>query len=644
MSNFFQLHTKRLLINIDEYNNIVDLCWPIKGETNILRTGIIYDAIYLGKTRIDLNNTITKRSVNWLNEEPVAEFVYNHQAISFSITTNCASTDAIQRVYKFQNLGNTEVKISVFVHVKPNLNSDSAKDTAVYYPDLPGIVHYEKEVYLGCYASQPASGFACQSPLDNNGTGAGPNEDLVLPINPVATGIVESAQKFELIIPAQASAELKVVFLLANNFSALLEAKHLLSLPKVVKTQVVISNNKVQELADLIGLDKTQTEKLDALYTTSRYLVKGSFTEAGGTFAAVDSQYYKSSQQNRAVDDYSYFWPRDGIFTLLAYFHDLDETAAKDNLQNYYQFFDFIKRCFDKAPYLLHRYRLDKKSTLGSSWYPWIDDSGNKILPLQLDQTALAIWGYWELAKQKMLQHPLLEKVLLRAGIFLASRVDSSGKLAPSFDLWENHWGEFTSTYASVIAGLEALQNLYDARPDLQRFLNLDNTFSNKAKLLRSYLQEKLATQEGGFIRGKKDASLNKLENVIGYDSSWTWLSSLGVLPPKDSLLETTAKNSAAALKISNGFARYEGDLYLRSKNVTGNPWYISTLWFARYYLKAGKFSEAKEAILYVLEHMDESGLLPEMADPVTGFAQSVKPLIWSHAEVLNLLNYKNIC
>jgi GH15 family glucan-1,4-alpha-glucosidase len=105
-----------------------------------------------------------------------------------------------------------------------------------------------------------------------------------------------------------------------------------------------------------------------------------------------------------------------------------------------------------------------------------------------------------------------------------------------------------------------------------------------------------------------------------------------------------------------SGVARYENDRYFRGVGgVPGNPWIITTLWLAQYYIACAKkesdFDEAKKWIAWTIKHSGHSGVLSEQLNPYTGEQLSATPLAWSHAEYLitimaylDRLEYLGIC
>jgi GH15 family glucan-1,4-alpha-glucosidase len=96
------------------------------------------------------------------------------------------------------------------------------------------------------------------------------------------------------------------------------------------------------------------------------------------------------------------------------------------------------------------------------------------------------------------------------------------------------------------------------------------------------------------------------------------------------------------------GIARYYNDQYRRvSLDTPGNPWFISTLRLARWYIAvASKFDELTQAMAllqWTAKNAASSGALPEQLDPYSGKPISAMPLLWSHAEfVIAVCEYVN--
>jgi GH15 family glucan-1,4-alpha-glucosidase len=89
----------------------------------------------------------------------------------------------------------------------------------------------------------------------------------------------------------------------------------------------------------------------------------------------------------------------------------------------------------------------------------------------------------------------------------------------------------------------------------------------------------------------------------------------------------------------SGGSPRYEHDVYFASDPpFLGNPWFVTTLWLAQYYVRVGKLDEARRLVDWTVKHALPSGVLSEQVNPTTGEIISVTPLVWSHAELINTL------
>jgi GH15 family glucan-1,4-alpha-glucosidase len=89
----------------------------------------------------------------------------------------------------------------------------------------------------------------------------------------------------------------------------------------------------------------------------------------------------------------------------------------------------------------------------------------------------------------------------------------------------------------------------------------------------------------------------------------------------------------------SGGSVRYEYDNYFATHpDSMGNPWIIATLWIAQYYIRTQQLDRARDIADWAMGHALHSGMLPEQINPDTGYAVSVTPLVWSHAEFVNTL------
>jgi GH15 family glucan-1,4-alpha-glucosidase len=89
----------------------------------------------------------------------------------------------------------------------------------------------------------------------------------------------------------------------------------------------------------------------------------------------------------------------------------------------------------------------------------------------------------------------------------------------------------------------------------------------------------------------------------------------------------------------SGGSPRYEHDHYFESNTpYMGNPWFVTTLWLAQYYIRNNQPDKARHYVEWTKQHALRSKVLSEQVNPSDGAPISVTPLIWSHAELLNTI------
>ena len=211
----------------------------------------------------------------------------------------------------------------------------------------------------------------------------------------------------------------------------------------------------------------------------------------------------------------------------------------------------------------------------------------------------------------------------------------------PSYDIWELERGINTYTIATVYAGLQAAANLaqyHGHSEDVQRYT--EAAAEVKEAGIKHLYDEKLERFIRGIFCQTNSEDCNDDKTV---DSSLIYLWELDMLPVDDERVVKTMEAIENTLWLDTevgGFARKENDHYHKiDKTVTGNPWFISTLWMARYNLRTGNTEKARKYIKWVLDHADFTGLLAEQADPNYGIGISVKPLTWSHAELVRTVN-----
>jgi len=87
------------------------------------------------------------------------------------------------------------------------------------------------------------------------------------------------------------------------------------------------------------------------------------------------------------------------------------------------------------------------------------------------------------------------------------------------------------------------------------------------------------------------------------------------------------------------GIPRYENDEYRRSHNeITGNLWFIPSMWLAQYSIDTGDSPKAKQILDWVQSCALSTGMMAEQYDPVSKENVSPTPLTWTHSEYVSTL------
>jgi GH15 family glucan-1,4-alpha-glucosidase len=141
-------------------------------------------------------------------------------------------------------------------------------------------------------------------------------------------------------------------------------------------------------------------------------------------------------------------------------------------------------------------------------------------------------------------------------------------------------------------------------------------------------------------INFKQDGSL-EIDATI--DASLYGIFAFGAYLPEEEKVKNTMEQVQAKLWHQNGggLSRYENDSFYRvNAEDPGNPWFVTTLWLAKYYIALAQKKEdlvkALEILEWVADHALPSGVLAEQVNPITHEPLSVSPLTWSHGTYIS--------
>jgi len=194
----------------------------------------------------------------------------------------------------------------------------------------------------------------------------------------------------------------------------------------------------------------------------------------------------------------------------------------------------------------------------------------------------------------------------------------------------------FTSTVSTVISALHSAAGFAKVFFDIERQEKLTEVADEMKRNMVSKLYD---TKAQRFKKAIYPTGINDLT----VDSSV----SLAFITGAFSAFSDEVRNSMNSVidKLwvktnTGGLARYENDEYQRvTREIPGNPWFICTLWLARWYIATAlsieELNRALNLLNWTAKHASPSGILAEQINPYTGNPLSVAPLIWSHAEFI---------
>jgi GH15 family glucan-1,4-alpha-glucosidase len=380
------------------------------------------------------------------------------------------------------------------------------------------------------------------------------------------------------------------------------------------------------------------SEEIITLFKQSLFIIRAHTDNRGAIIASGDSDLLHHGR-----DSYHYMWPRDGSRAALA----LDMAGDANVAQ---RFFSFCNRILnDEDGYFMHKYLPD--GSLGSSWHPWIRD-GKIELPIQEDETALVLVSlamHYELTRDIEFIESLYNSLIVSTADFLLEyRYRNTALPYPSYDLWEQYYGISAFTCGAVYSALREAANL----ASLLGKHDAADKYSRGALSLKNAIEEHFYNEERGMfykiIHVENDQMV--YNPTLDMSSFFSFLN-FGVFHVSDERIirsaETLERELLGKTEIG-GMPRFEEDGYFRmSPSAPPNPWIITTLWFAQYYIKRARSEQelepAKRWLSWVSARARSSGVLPEQVHPYTGEPISATPLVWSHAEfVITVVQYLN--
>ncbi len=636
-----------LLITMDRDLSIRDFYWPYVGMLNHLSGHLARIGVWVDGQFFWLSDPAWTKSTEYVENTLVSNATATHAGLKLSLIINdCVlhREDILLRRIRVSNELDRKRECRVFFTHNFHIAETDIGDTAFYNPYQDAIIHYKRDNYF-LLGAMSAQGGLLEYATGIKGFGGAEGtwrdaEDGRLSMNPVAQGSVDSTFSVRADLLPSAASEIHAWVCAGKSLGELTRIYNHIHdngfdtlMRETTNYWIAWSNKETDRLAIL-------PESIRKVFRRSLLTIRSNIDNRGAIIAANDSDIMQTARAH-----YSYMWPRDGALVSAA----LDRLGYQDITRKFFLFCrDILPK--DRAA-LLHKYSAD--GSLGATWHPWTVDGYNET-PFQEDSTALVIWALWmhynRYQDLEFIESVYDEFILPCADFMDMYRDPNTGLPLPSYDLWEERRGVHAYTCGTVYGALIAAANISDVFDD-----GKGDTYRVAADEIRKGMETYLWNEsEQRFARMLTPASWEKrmggdaqYEYDMTMDSAISGVWSFGAFPVDHPMVEKTIRALISRLWVKTevgGVARYENDYYFRVSddihNIPGNPWFICTMWTAKWYISHAQnrkeLMTAMELLLWAANHASTSGIFSEQLHPLTGEQLSVSPLTWSHAEFIS--------
>ncbi len=625
----------RLTAGLNETGHIHDFYYPYVGLDNLTTSRSIHHRIGLWVDGIFswTDEDHWTATVNFSDKALIGEVILSSQKLGIELRTQDFidyEYDALCRIIQVINTTDITKQVRLFMHQVFEISRGGRADTALYVPDGNYILDYKGRCCLLISGSDQYDQSFDQFAVGNYGIEGKLGtykdaEDGELSGHAVEHGGVDSVIRFSINLQPKETKSIDY-WIVASDTQYKCEDIH-----------AVLKNGLDKRLASnqmywnsWFSISEERLSKIDpkkrGLARKSLMVIKAHTDARGGIIASCDSSIY-----NFGRDYYSYVWPRDGAYAMWP----LIRLGYKEEPK---AFFKFCADIINPEGYLMHKYQPDR--AIGSTWHPLVHGK-RRELAIQEDETAsvlIMLGEYLEYSKDEIFVKEMYERFVVKASNFMSGFIDdATGLPHASYDLWEEKFITSTYTTATVYRALLVASDMAEQFGDSR---SKDMWTASASSLLEKY-EVFVNPDRAGYRKGfyLNEAGELDFDNTLDV-SSFYGVMTFGYFPAGSQDLESGAReivNTLLDKNNSGGSPRYENDNYFRvSDEFLGNPWIITTLWMAQYYVRAGNAHEADRLVTWAESKTLPSGVMSEQINPETGDLISVTPLVWSHAEYIN--------
>lgn len=626
----------RLTVGLNENGLVHDFYYPYVGLENLTTARSVHHKIgvWVDGQFSWTDDNVWQSSADFSSDALVSDIILRHPELQIMLKLNDfvdQETDSFCRIITIHNEGDQHRSIRLFMHQVFEISRAGRADTALYVPDEHYILDYKGRCTLlisgqghdgSTFDEYAVGNYGIEGKLGTFKDA----EDGSLSGHPVEHGGVDSVIRFSMELEPHSSQAIDYWIIASDTqFNAEAINKQL----KRGLTDRLANNRRYWEQWLNTGAKRLErvSPEYKAMINKSLMVIKAHSDDRGGIIASCDSSIY-----NYGRDYYSYVWPRDGAYAMwpLIRLGYTEEPKA---------FFRFCKDIITPSGYLMHKYQPDR--AIGSTWHPLIHNKRQE-LAIQEDETAIIIVMLGEFHHDSQDDEFTLEMYntfVVPATNFLCGFIDeATGLPHASYDLWEEKFLCSTYTAAMVYRALIVSADFADKFGTADQASNWRETAESLLERRRTFINPDGGGYRKGFLLAE-DGSLD-FDNTLDLSSLYGVIT-FGFHTDDDKQNIVNAMSEVEHRLFnqspSGGSPRYEGDNYFRINNkYAGNPWIISSLWLAQFYIRYRRFDEARTIISWCHGKALASGVMPEQINPENGQPLSVTPLVWSHAEYIN--------
>lgn len=626
---------KKIIASYTEKGELQRLCYPeVDGRQFIdyFQTGVKINDSNLIYLHQDINNKYSQEYIENTNILKTniknTYFNFNIEQIDFALVDK----NIIVKKYIFKN--NNSVDLDTKFIINSKILSNDLERFGSRIVDK-GIIQYNHNYAMAIFSNKNLYGHKLNDVQRTLQSAVIMDKDYIGMSNEIAIsydiGVIHPGEQQELNI-----------FILVNENHDIEE-----KIQKCVKLNTDIEFENVKNYWNLyvenhskIKIESNKSDfykKLLEIYNRTILLFPLLINdETGGIVAALELD------ENRTKSGcYAYCWPRDSIFITRAF----DLLKMEEETEKFYNV--FCKKTQSNNGMWEQRFYTD--GTLAPCW------------GYQIDETASVIYGVYDHYKHtkdnKFLEENL--KMCEKATEFLFAytenllNIDEEDLVKKelqekykkyfeitkhvSYDLWEMNEGVHLYSLSSIISGLECMKKIYETIDNKQENLRLKQEKRNKIalklnkyiQLLKDYIEDNLIDKNTKTLkRSLKDNNMDI--SVIGA------VYPFNVFNPNEKVIKNTVDKINMTLRThTSGYLRFEYDNYMGGNN----PWIITTLWMALYYIKINDLDNAKKCFSFVVNTSLRHGFLAEQVNNDDKNFKWVIGLGWSHAMFIIVLN-----